>query len=97
MPDALISSTTSPGPGAGSGNSASSSLRLPRNVTPRIAPLLFVSSAASSRCRDLPRLVDRRVDDVCDRSRCVGQHDAIELDKAMAFALVVGADSGGHG
>src|SRR5829696_1418622 len=34
MPEALISSTTSPGPGAGSGKSISSSLRSPRNTTP---------------------------------------------------------------
>src|ERR1700730_16280881 len=36
MPEALISITTSPGPGSGSRKFASSSLRLPKNVTPRI-------------------------------------------------------------
>src|SRR5262249_30716598 len=97
MPEALISSTTSPGPGVGSGNSASSSLRLPSNVTPRIAPLLFVSAVASSGCRRLSRLVDRRVDDVRDRPRAAGKHDTVEFDKAMALALVIGADSGGDG
>src|SRR3954469_24080308 len=35
MPDAFISSTTSPGPGVGSGKFLSSTLRSPRKTTPR--------------------------------------------------------------
>src|SRR5580658_4954917 len=38
MPDALNATMTACGPGVGSGNSASSSLRSPRKVTPRILP-----------------------------------------------------------
>src|SRR5215470_7666931 len=36
MPDALISSKTSPGPGVGSGNSTKSRLRSPVKTTPRM-------------------------------------------------------------
>src|SRR5438045_3991839 len=36
MPEAFISSTTSPGPGVGSGKLRSSTLRSPRNTTPRM-------------------------------------------------------------
>src|SRR5258706_1502826 len=36
MPEAFISSTTSPGPGVGSGKLRSSTLRSPRKTTPRI-------------------------------------------------------------
>src|SRR6516164_8830221 len=41
MPEAFISTTTSPGPGAGSGNSINSSCRSPVNTTPRIASSAF--------------------------------------------------------
>ena len=40
MPDAFISSTASPGPGVGSSKVIVSTLRSPRNTTPRIAPSL---------------------------------------------------------
>src|SRR5438132_11287332 len=40
MPEAFISSTTSPGPGVGSGKLRSSTLRLPRKTTPRMRLVL---------------------------------------------------------
>src|SRR4051812_50201028 len=48
MPEAFISSTTSPGPGAGSGKLLSSTLRSPRKTTPR--------TGGSVLLRDLRRL-----------------------------------------
>src|SRR3954471_77620 len=41
MPEAFISSTTSPGPGVGSGKLLSSILRSPRKTTPRMALVLL--------------------------------------------------------
>src|SRR5438477_4509444 len=41
MPEAFISSTTSPGPGVGSGKLRSSILRSPRKTTPRM-PLVLL-------------------------------------------------------
>src|SRR5215472_15866443 len=60
IPEAFISSTTSPGPGVGSGNSWISSLRLPRNTMPRMANLLRTGGSTLSRppCRLFT--VDRR-------------------------------------
>src|SRR5438309_3915067 len=43
MPEAFISSTTSPGPGAGSGKLLSSTLRSPRKTTPRTRAALALS------------------------------------------------------
>src|SRR5512138_2145331 len=43
MPEAFISSTTSPGPGEGSGKLRSSTLRLPRKTTPRIDAKLWLA------------------------------------------------------
>src|SRR5688572_30224802 len=43
MPEAFISSTTSPGPGVGSGKLFSSTLRSPRKTTPRTPRLVLVS------------------------------------------------------
>src|SRR5882672_343638 len=40
MPEAFISSTTSPGPGVGSGKLRSSTLRSPRKTTPRMRLVL---------------------------------------------------------
>src|SRR4051812_29662486 len=40
MPEAFISSTTSPGPGVGSGKLLSSTLRSPRKTTPRMRLVL---------------------------------------------------------
>ena len=45
MPEALISSTTSPGPGAGSGNSRISTRRSPANTTPFMLPAPSILSA----------------------------------------------------
>src|SRR6266540_7275302 len=44
MPEAFISSTTSPGPGVGSGKSTSSSSQSPRNTTPFIFSTRFQKS-----------------------------------------------------
>src|SRR5437667_10734734 len=44
MPDAFISTTTSPGPGVGSGNSISSISRSPLKTTPRIASSTFLDT-----------------------------------------------------
>src|SRR5215472_12759831 len=57
MPEALISSTTSPGPGVGSGNSMKSILRSPANTTARIASshLLHRPSDHVSARRESPR------------------------------------------
>lgn len=86
-PDALTSTTTSPGPGVGSGKSMISSCRLPRNATPRIRSpgfrcrkAAFGNDAASSSGRHHGR-DDRRgtvravAPDVLDASRhtCVAR------------------------
>src|SRR5579883_1094326 len=57
MPDAFISTTTSPGPGAGSGNAISSISRSPMKTTPRIA-----ASALPPRNPRSAYAVSRRVD-----------------------------------
>src|SRR4051794_32081365 len=44
MPEAFISTTTSPGPGVGSGNSISSISRSPLKTTPRIASSTFLEA-----------------------------------------------------
>src|ERR1700733_2103420 len=68
MPDALIATTTSRGPGVGSANSASCSLRLPRNVTPRMA------LARLLRRRFLERVFDRGEGVELDRPRFAAHH-----------------------
>src|ERR1700740_3659586 len=59
MPEALMSSTTSPGPGAGSGNSLSSSLRLPRKVTARMASSRLPLPRGEAQCALEPLRVQR--------------------------------------
>src|SRR5487761_238252 len=49
MPEAFISTTTSPGPGVGSGNSIIAISRSPLNTTPRIASSSPLVSAAEPR------------------------------------------------
>src|SRR5882762_11429276 len=58
MPEAFISSTTSPGPGVGSGKLRSSTLRSPRKTTPRMRLVLL--RELGLRARRLPQRHRRR-------------------------------------
>src|SRR4051794_30882871 len=82
MPDALISSTTSPGPGTGSGKSMISSLRLPGNTTPFMdPPLLFeLTLAGVRRTRFCVLNASSRllVHGPVERDRCIGAAKALD-------------------
>src|SRR5260370_26989429 len=69
IPEAFISTTTSPGPGVGSGNSIISISRPPVKTTPRIGSSAFVTIAGTSlrffaRRRDNPSFASRLTGDL---------------------------------
>src|SRR5712671_4433058 len=82
MPEAFISTTTSPGPGVGSGNSISSISRSPVKTTPRIGSSTF--------CRQISRSEPTpfRVRPVLPRSRETS-HGPVEAGEEAACARVL--------
>src|SRR5690349_5880169 len=93
MPDAFISSTTSPGPGVGSGKFVSSRVRSPVNTTPRM--VLSLRLAGEGRVVvDAAHAVDRLV---VGPALAGAVHDALgDLARAVAFRLVVRAEHRGR-
>src|ERR1051326_7995918 len=97
MPEALMSSTTSPGPGVGSGNSVSSSLRLPRKVTARMASSCLPLPRGEAQCALEPLRVQRPDLGVDDAGRRLAVERVDELlggDAAHVHARLMG-DAGG--
>src|SRR6266566_4280684 len=97
MPEALMSSTTSPGPGAGSGNSVSSSLRLPRKVTARMASSCLLLPRSEAQCALEPLGVQRPdlgVDDARNGLAVERIDELLGGDAAHVHARLMG-DAGG--
>src|ERR1700736_6959496 len=93
MPEALMSSTTSPGPGVGSGNSVSSSLRLPRKVTARMASSCLLRPRSEAQCALEPFGVQRPYLGVDDAGRRLAVERVDELlggDAAHVHARLMG-------
>src|SRR5437588_6744394 len=82
IPEAFISTTTSPGPGVGSGNSISSISRSPVKTTPRIG-----SSAFHHDSRSQPTLFRPAARQPVTRHRSLGRDDLAVLGNDLRRPL----------